>query len=290
MRLLVTGCSGLLGSTLVPYLRSCGHDVLCHARKEGVEVCADLTDVDQVSLALSKVAPEVIINLAALANVDDCERNPQHAYLANVRIVENLAKWIQDNGHSCHLVQISTDQVYDGLGPHQEGDITLSNYYGFSKYAGELVAATVPSTALRTNFFGPSRCLARKSLSDWLVQSLTQGGPITVFDDVRFSPLSLQRLVELVELVIVQRRQGVFNLGSKEGMSKADFAFTLAKVLDLPTKHMSRGISNKVKLAAYRPKDMCMDSTRFEDVFGVKLPTLKEEIQSMKAAYAHEAR
>jgi dTDP-4-dehydrorhamnose reductase len=285
MRILVTGYSGLLGSALVPHLRSCGHDVLRHARKEGVEVCADLTDAGQVSVALDKATPEVIVNLAALTNVDDCERNPQAAYLANARIVENLATWIQKNNNMCYLVQISTDQVYDGLGPHKEGDITLSNYYGFSKYAGELLAATVPCTVLRTNFFGPSQCPGRASLSDWLVRSLTQGDPITVFNDVRFSPLSLRRLVELVELVINKCQQGVFNLGSKEGMSKADFAFALAKVLALPTKHMKRGTSDDLKLSAYRPKDMCMDSSRFEKVFGVELPTLNQEIQSMKGAY-----
>ena len=121
------------------------------------------------------------------------------------------------------------------------------------------------------------------------MRALTKGDTITVFDDVRFSPLSLQRLVELVELVIVRRQQGVFNLGSKNGASKADFVFTFAEMLGLPTDHMSRGTSDQIKLAAYRPKDMCMDSSRFEDVFGVELPTLKEEIQSMKVAYA-EAR
>ena len=73
-------------------------------------------------------------------------------------------------------------------------------------------------------------------------------------------------------------------------MSKADFAFTLAGVLGLPTKNVSRGISEKINLTAYRPKDMCMDSSRFEEVFGIQLPTLQEEIKSMKAAYADNAR
>ena len=287
---MVFGSGGLLGSSLVPHLRLCGHEVLSNARNGEDDVRVDLANTSQVNTVLDKMMPAIIVNLAALTNVDECERNPQHAYLANVRIVENLSKWIQSNGDTCHLVQISTDQVYDGPGPHTEDDITLSNYYGFSKYAGELAAAAVSSTILRTNFFGPSQCPARMSLSDWLVQSLNRSDPITVFDDVRFSPLSLQRLVELLELLIVRRQQGVFNLGSREGMSKADFAFTLAGVLGLPTKNVSRGISEKINLTAYRPKDMCMDSSRFEEVFGIQLPTLQEEIKSMKAAYADKAR
>lgn len=282
IKVLVTGARGLLGSSLVPHLQACGYNVLCHARKGDVDIQADLTDSDLVSTTLDKVVPEVIVNLAALTNVDECERNPQSAYMANVRIVENLVKWIQKNDNKCYLVQISSDQVYDGHGPHRESDITLTNYYGFSKYAGELAAATVPSTILRTNFFGPSLCSGRASLSDWIVNSLIQGDSITVFEDILFSPLTLQRLIELIELIIVKRLQGVFNLGSKDGMSKADFAFAIAKTLDLPTQTMGRGTSDKVKLSAYRPKDMCMDVAHFEKVFSVKLPTLIEEIQSLK--------
>lgn len=287
-RVLVTGALGLLGSTLVPFLQARGHEVLRHARKGEVEICADLTDADQVCAALDAVAPEVIVNLAALTNVDECERNPQLAYLENVRIVENLAKWIQKKANACHLVQLSTDQVYDGLGPHKESNINLTNYYGFSKYAGELAAATASSTVLRTNFFGQSQCSGRTSLSDWLVQALTKGEPITVFEDVRFSPLSLARLSEFLEIVIAKRQQGIYNLGSRDGMSKADFAFALAEALGLPIRNMARGTSGKAKLNAYRPKDMCMDSSLFANIFSVELPTLKEEIQAMRAAYGDD--
>lgn len=289
-RFFVTGAQGMMGHHLIPHLRACGHEVIRHSRKGNVEMCTDLTDTGQAIAALDEAAPELIVNLAACTSVDECERNPQLAYLANVRIVENLVKWMRKRRGSCHLVHISTDQVYDGFGSHKEENVTLTNYYGFSKYAGELAAASVSSTILRTNFFGPSQCQGRLSLSDWLVQSLTKGDPITVFEDVRFSPLSLQRLVELVELVSMNHQQGIFNLGSKEGMSKADFAFTLADVLGLSSRTMFRGTSAQLELSAYRPKDMCMDSSRFEKTFGIQLPTLKEEIYSMKDAYAQQAR
>ena len=124
------------------------------------------------------------------------------------------------------------------------------------------------------------------SISDWLVDSLVKERAIMVFDDVYFSPLSLQRLVELLELVILKRQKGTFNLGSRDGMSKADFAFKLADILDLPTKNMSRGGVGKVKLAACRAKDMRMDSSNFEKIFRVELPRLEQEIQSMQEAYS----
>jgi dTDP-4-dehydrorhamnose reductase len=286
---LVTGARGLLGSTLIPYLRARGHEVVTCSRS-GANICADLTNAVQASAALRKASPEVIINLAALTNVDECERNPHQAYLNNVRIVENLARWMKEEGKSSHLIQISSDQVYDGTGPHRECEVTLVNYYGFSKYAGELAAASVSSTILRTNFFGRSECTGRISISDWLAAALTGGKYITVFEDVRFSPLSLTRLAQLVEIVVVKRQIGCFNLGSKDGMSKADFAFAVAAALELPISTMHRGQSNDSAGRARRPTDMCMDSSRFEAVFGVELPALNVEINSMKDAYVQATR
>jgi len=281
MRITIFGSNGLLGSSLTPHLRLCGHEILSTVPDGERYIRVDLTDALQVNTALNKMRPEVIINLAALTDVDECEQHPQRAYLANIRIVENLAKWINDTGHTCHLIQISTDQVYDGPGLHKENDITLSNYYGFSKYAGELAAASASCTVLRTNFFGQSQCPGRKSLSDWLVESLNQGDEIKVFTDVQFSPLSIWSLVRMIENVIVKRQKGVFNLGSRNGMSKAEFAFFLADTLGLPTNTMTKDTLDKVKLAAYRPKDMRMDSSNFESTFDVKLPTLEEEIKSL---------
>jgi dTDP-4-dehydrorhamnose reductase len=289
MRIVVLGSSGRLGSYLVPFLRSRGHEVLSLSRKAGDDLQADLTDLGQVGFALDKVRPDSIVNLAAQTNIDECEVCPQSAYLANVKIVENLVKWIGGNGNSSHLVQLSTDQIYDSSGPHGEDDISLINYYGFSKYAGELVAAKINSTILRTNFFGRVQSPGRMSFSDWLVDSLRKEREITVFDDVYFSPLSLQRLTELLGLVIVKREKGIFNLGSKEGMSKADFAFMLAAVLDLPTENMSRGNVDMVKLVACRAKDMRMNSSEFEKAYKIELPSLTHEIQSMKGAYPCEA-
>ena len=281
-RILVAGARGLLGSSLVPHLRQLGHEVLCASRNNDTEVRADLTDYGQVLAAFNEAAPDIILNLAALTDVDQCELNPQAAYLANVRTVENLARWIEHGGNRCHIVHISTDQIYDGLGPHREDDVTLTNYYGFSKYAGELAALTVSGTVLRTNFFGASKSSTKRSFSDWLVNSLSQGESITVFDDVQFSPLNLQHLIELMGLVISKRYQGIFNLGSKDRMSKSDFAFTLAAELNLPTQNMRVGSSSDANLAAYRPKDMSMDSTLFESTFRVKMPTIIDGIKLLQ--------
>jgi len=186
----------------------------------------------------------------------------------------------------CHLIQISTDHVYDGKGPHKEQDICIKNTYAFSKYSGELAAVRVPSSVLRTNFVGRSNASHRKSLTDWIHSSITGNQQVQLLSDVYFSPLSIKVLLDMMNLVVKNKPVGIFNLGSHNGMSKADFAFAFVECLKLPTKTMVRIASNEAKfLKTYRPKDMRMNCLKFEDVLKVNLPNLSELIEQVSKEY-----
>lgn len=286
LKILLLGSSGLLGSDLQPFLVSRGHDITTNTRDNKAQHQTDLTNQKDTYQLLDNIEPQVIINLIGLTNVDRCETHPNEAYLSNVLTVKNISSWIKQSKTPCHLVHISTDQVYDGNNQHDEENVTLTNYYAFSKYAGELAAANVPSTILRTNFFGRSHCAKRTSLTDWLFRSLTNKDQIQVFDDVLFTPLSMPTLSEIIELVITKRPNGIFNLGSNSGMSKADFAFAFAEELKLPTNTMTRTQTDKVAfLKTYRPKDMRMDCTKLEKSLGIKLPLLRNEITQATKEY-----
>ena len=283
---LVIGATGLLGSTIAPVLAASGHSVVTHGFSGAAQEKADLCDIAQASALVARVKPDCIINLAALTNVDLCEREPYKAYLLNVATVINVARAISEQAPHCHLVQISTDQVYDGSGPHSEANVTIANTYAFSKIAAELAAASVATTILRTTFFGRSRCANRTSFSDWIVQALRKGEPLNVFDDILFSPLDIKTLASMIERVVRVRPVGLFNLGAREGISKAAFAFALAHVMALPTNHITRTVSTaSPALDAYRPKDMRMDSSLFERTMGLQLPTLINQIHSLRSDY-----
>lgn len=286
----ILGGNGMLGASLVPFLRDLGHKVVCFSRKPNDEeaIAVDYSNRDALGRALDACNPSFVINLAALTNVDECERYPHLAYTANVRIVEIVSNWIQKN-KSCYLIQISTDHIYDGSGPHAEDKIKIVNYYGFSKYSGELAASLVPSTILRTNFFGKSVCPSRKSFSDWAFESLLRGDRIDVFTDVQFSPLSLKSLAGYINLVISNPISGIFNLGSRDGFSKAKFVFTLAKHFGFSTKNVSCTSFKNLSLIAPRPTDMRMDCSKFELAYNyLKLPTLENQIMSIKGDYINE--
>ena len=97
-------------------------------------------------------------------------------------------------------------------------------------------------------------------------------------------------LSEMIELIMQKKPFGVFNLGSHGGMSKADFAFAFAEELNLSTSAMTRTSTDQVTfLKTYRPKDMRMDCSRFENTLGVKLPMLRNEIKRVAMEYYEEA-
>lgn len=297
--ILIIGATGLLGHALGPHLKSTGkYRVVLHGNSHASELTADFSQAKHASYCLSQIDPDVVVNLAALTNVDVCELQVNDAYRINTAIVENIVGWIKAVKPACHLIQISTDHLYDAVMlDGKESDrcsneeiIKLVNVYALSKYAGEIAARCINSTILRTNFFGKSHLLSRVSFTDWLYLALVKREEIKVFTDVFFSPLSISSLVEMIELSITKRPIGTFNLGSRFGMSKATFAFKFARVLGLDETCLTPIKSAEATfLKTSRPKDMRMDSSKFELSMGVILPTLTNEIEQVARSYRADA-
>lgn len=284
-RVLVVGSRGLLGSSLCPRLKELGHTVLRQSRKKGLDLQFDPRDSQAWESVLMGELPDVIVNLAAATDVDRCEASPQWAYDANVGPIMGLRQATSKCGQNPHLVHISSDQVYDGEGPHCEDAVRPCNVYGLSKLAAELVARELQATVLRTNFFGASQTTARRSFSDWIVDSLRADKTITVFNDVFFSALHLDCLCNVIARAIEIRPCATINVGTSEGISKADFAVALAKRLDLPTSAMRKGYIADARLKARRPLDMRMDKQCFELTFGIKAPSMGEQIDQTSSDY-----
>lgn len=286
MKIVVLGASGLLGSTLVPTLILSGNDVVSIGRSSVNEYQCNILDKEAISRILDELLPDIIINLIALTDVDFCEQNPNQAFLINVKSLENVVNWIENSTSNCHLVQFSTDQVYDKVGPHFEKNIKLSNYYSYSKYAAENIALRVHSTILRTNFFGKSNCNTKKSLTDWLFNKIINKEKLYLFSDVYFSPLSMSTLSQILIKLIVLKPNGVFNLGSQDGLSKSDFAFFFAKKMNLEIHNpIVTSIEDVNFIKSYRPKDMRMNVSKIENCLDYKLPDLKQEIKKAVEDY-----
>ena len=287
-KILILGSSGLLGSTLVPYLKSRGYNVVSHSRgrTSATDIVFDLEIQFETVANLSKIQPDTIINLVGLTSVELCELYPNLAYSVNTKTVENIVSWIKEYRKNCHLIHISTDHVYDGAGPHAELNITLTNTYAMTKYASELSATQANASIIRTNFVGKSMVSNRESLTDWVFSSLKVHKSVEVLDDVLFSPLSLDSISGVIEKFIGRDERGTFNAGSRQGLSKAEFDFLFAQKLNLNTSFMNKvSCKEAAFLKAYRPKDMRMNCIKLEETFKLKLPLLTDEIEKIHHDY-----
>ncbi len=275
---LITGARGLLA----PYLADASRaetDVVLTSLSGGSHR-SDLRDSTSVAELLDDIRPGTVIHCAAMTDVDGCERDPEAADRINRGAVANLVNSLDD---ACDLIMISTDQVYpDVPGPHSEGAEGPINIYGRTKMAGEKAALRHPNAlVLRANFFGPSRSEGRKSLSDWLIESLRREREITLFSDSLFSPLHLTTLTELVVVAARKQLRGVFNLGCRDGASKADFGLSVARHLGLQTQSASVGPAAAIPGRAPRPRDLRMAVDKIEASFGTAMPKLDEEIAKL---------
>src|SRR5450432_1619580 len=160
MKIAVIGSNGQLGNYVMAAFSENGDSPfgLTHAEIE-------IENPDSVSRALAQVAPEVIVNTAAMHHVEVCEREPDKAFAINALGAKNLSITAKDL--DAVLMQVSTDYVFDGNKntPYTEWDCPRPlNVYGITKLAGEhFVRATAPKHfVLRTSgLYGKCACRAK---------------------------------------------------------------------------------------------------------------------------------
>lgn len=164
MRVAIIGANGQLGSDCERAFAGDGHEVLPLTHAD-----MDISHAAQVDEVMRRLRPDVVVNTAAMHNVEACEAAPLDAFAANAVGARNLASVARELDHV--LVHVSTDYVFDGAkgAPYVESDLPRPlNVYGNSKVAGEhFVAATAPRHfVVRTSgLYGRSACRAKGGLN-----------------------------------------------------------------------------------------------------------------------------
>lgn len=135
MRILLTGARGMLGTDLCDILREKGH----HIKATDIDDM-DVRDYDLVHATIGGFAPDFVCHLAALTDVDRCEREPEEAFRTNTAGTQNVAVACQATGAG--MLYVSTVSVFDGnkCEPYTEFDTpNPKSWYSRSKYQGELI-------------------------------------------------------------------------------------------------------------------------------------------------------
>jgi dTDP-4-dehydrorhamnose reductase len=278
-RVLVIGANGLLGASLIEKLRSKYQLITVTRVSENSDYNVDMTSVIECARVLSHIKPDIIINLAALTNVDLCESNIGLAYNVNTKIAENISQYRNPEG-SAFILHISTDHVYDAENS-KECDVIIKNSYAMTKYCAEKTYDLDNTTILRTNFFGKSLSDKSEGLCDSIYQLAKSGKKLKLFNDVYFSPLSINTLCDVILTCLEKKIGGVFNVGSKDGLSKEFFLKEFLNLSGLPNIKYQSISSDEVESKTARPKDMRMNTELFEKVFSYELTKLKNEIESV---------
>mgnify|MGYP006271720477 CR=1 FL=1 len=242
-RVLITGANGLLGQALTRRLSQLPeYDVLATARDDAARFdtgsCGyaplDVTDPAAVEALFEDFTPNVVVNCAAMTDVDGCAAARDDCWAVNAAAVQHLAETCRRYG--TRLVQVSTDFVFDGRdGPYAEdARPNPVNYYGRSKLAGEnaVRASGLANWAIvRTVLvYGTGRNLGRGTIVTWLMQQLDAGEPVHIVTDQWRTPTYVHDLARGIERLLHYEKTGVYHISGRELVSVYDLATTVADV------------------------------------------------------------
>ena len=277
MRILILGSTGLLGSFLSRFFKKKNYKIFATGFKQKSEYYLDLHNQEQILKLFKYKKPNIIINCAAHTNVDECEKNFNLAYKGNVIIVKNIVFAIKKLGITPHLIHFSTDQVYNNKSKFKntENQARLTNNYSVTKYLGEAeVRKFFKSTIIRSNFFGKSFSRNRKTFSDFIICNLLKKKKIKIPYNIIYNPVSLNYIAKIVELIILKKKTGTYNLGARDSISKYNFAMILCKNYSLDTSLVTAYHSKYSKNK--RPINTSVSSRKIEKNLGIKVPYLKD--------------
>jgi len=271
MKILVTGCSGLLGQYLLRRLGE-GNVILGIDRNprsfpfRGKWKQCDLRDSQQLCEIMGKFNPQVVIHAAAWVDVDGCQKNPEKAKESNETLTQLV---VNASPKKAKIVYISTEQVFPGKKPYaKESDPTRPlNVYGRTKLAGEKVVQKSgrPHLIIRTNFFGWSSG-RKKTFGEWLIQSLREKKPIRLFTDFYFTPIYAGLMPDRLELLLKKDAQGIVHIGGKDRVSKYEFGKRLAQLSGLSFSGIKAARMASADTLAIRPKDISLDSCKAQAI------------------------
>ena len=249
---------------------------------EGVKSIQLNEEINELENLLKHYKIDIIINCSGLANVEECEKNPDLAYYLNGSLPGELAKIAYKS--KVKLLHISTDHLFDGKKKRSNETCTLNplNTYAKSKAMGDNIVLENNSSALvlRTNFFGngPSYKL---SFSDKIISALKKNERIFLFSNVFFTPIHVHHLADCSLKLIELNSEGIYNICSNERLSKFDFGIMIAeKMKKDPALIVPIKIEEKTDLTL-RPKDMSLANEKFIQKTGMDIDPLIKQINNL---------
>ena len=289
--MLVFGAGGRLGAALAREY-SPAWEVRALGRKD-----ADLSDPAAVADLVHAHKPAVVINSAAMTNVDVCETEREVARTVNADAAGAIARACTAAG--ARLIHISTDYVFAGKArePYDEDAVAEPlSWYGQTKLEGEeqVLAASERHAVVRVAWvFGPDR----DSFVDKALQASLRGEPVKAVADKWSSPTYTLDVAEALPALFDEAAPGgVFHICNRGVCTWRDWAeegIKAAAKLGLPVRTLKveplQLADIKVMVAA-RPIYTPMSCQRIEGLLGRPLRPWQEAVGSYVRLLAESGR
>lgn len=266
MKILITGANGLLGHKLVRLLGP-KREVIVIATARGESrlrpeygsfqyESMDIANREDVLEIVGRHKPDVIINTAAMTNVDECEKEKEACMQLNVEAVKYLVEAAEQT--NAFLLHLSTDFIFSGEeGPYDEQGVPAPvNFYGESKLLGEQVVmnSNIKWAIARTVLvFGIVPDMSRSNIILWVKGSLEAQKPIQVVDDQWRTPTLAEDLAMGCYLIAEQRAEGIYNISGQDMLTPYEMAIKTADFFGLDKSLITRTDSTKFTQPAKRP-------------------------------------
>lgn len=260
-RALILGGSGQVGRPLTQAFHAAGWETCALPRN-----VADLERPATLQAAFTQVQPDLVVNAAAMTDVDACTRDPERAWRVNATGPVALAGLCAR--HSIRLVHFSTDAVFDGEAgrAYREEDATspMQTYGRTKRAAEEAVCDLLPSAlVLRTAWVfggGGGRDLAIRVLG-WAMPGPDGQRPVVrAATDQISSPTHAGDLADMTVGLVQSGAEGLLHTVNRGSASRYDFASFLCALVGLPvTVEPVLGSSFPTLAARTRRTDLAVD-------------------------------
>ena len=291
MRLLITGASGLLGINLaLEAMRE--HEVIGVDRGKLKSapfrvLKADFLQTNKIDSILDSTKPDWLINCAALANLEKCEEDPIQAKILNTDLPGELANACAKR--NIPYVHLSTDSVFDGTKEGiytEEDEPSPPGIYSQTKLDGERAVQQANPQAIiaRVNFYGWSLG-AKRSLSEFFVNNLSEGKNVNGFTDVIFCPMWVNHLSRTLIEMLERNLSGLYHVVGAQAMSKYQFGVEIARKFGLKEGHISPKSVEESGLTAKRSHNLWLSIHKLSTALGNKIPEFSTGLDEFYTQY-----
>ncbi len=295
-KVLVTGASGMLGSTLVELWKD-KYEIYATSFSIGLPFVTNYKQFNLMTKDYTELIewsrPDVIIHTAALTNVNECHEDPGKAMNINGLSLYELAR---ATSPSCRIIYISTDAVFpSSIHRAKESDITApESTYGASKQLGEffLLQYAANYTIIRTTIVGINKYKNKQGFVEWIIKSASNNEQISLFDDVLFNPISCKHLADSIDSIMQTHKfkNDVVHIAGSQTISKYQFGMTLLEKLGVPSHSAQKGSILSFNKRAKRSVDQSLDSSYYLGKSKIELPGLDECVEQIAREYNEKKR